>query len=182
MYLNNTVKTLRPRQKWPPFGRQHFEMHENVWISIKISLKFITKDQINNIPPLVQIMAWRRPGDKPLSEPIMFNLLTHICVTRPQWVNNKDSIKAKVRIFPLCGEPPVIGISNAENVYMSWRHRDIGITASVPITFHRTWQYSTPPAGKYSQPDGLSISVLCEWRPCPVTISNHNARVYIWCR
>ena len=36
---------------------------------------------------LVQIMAWRRPGDKPLSEPMMFNLLTHICVTRPQWVN-----------------------------------------------------------------------------------------------
>ena len=31
-------------------------------------------------------MAWRRPGDKPLSEPMMENLLTHICVTRPQWV------------------------------------------------------------------------------------------------
>ena len=34
-----------------------------------------------------QIMAWRQPGDKPLSEPLMVNLLTHICVTRPQWVN-----------------------------------------------------------------------------------------------
>ena len=42
---------------------------------------------INNIPTLVQIMAWRRPGDKPLSETIMVRLLTHICVTRPQWVN-----------------------------------------------------------------------------------------------
>ena len=31
-------------------------------------------------------MAWRRPGDKPLSEPMMVSLLTHICVTRPQWV------------------------------------------------------------------------------------------------
>ena len=31
-------------------------------------------------------MAWRRSGDKPLSEPMMVNLLTHICVTRPQWV------------------------------------------------------------------------------------------------
>ena len=31
-------------------------------------------------------MAWRRPGDKPLSEPIMVSLLTHICITRPQWV------------------------------------------------------------------------------------------------
>ena len=31
-------------------------------------------------------MAWCRPGDKPLSEPMMVRLLTHICVTRPQWV------------------------------------------------------------------------------------------------
>ena len=39
---------------------------------------------MNNIPSLVQIMDWRRPGDKPLSEPMMVSLLTHICVTRPQ--------------------------------------------------------------------------------------------------
>ena len=31
-------------------------------------------------------MAWCRPGDKPLSESMMVRLLTHICVTRPQWV------------------------------------------------------------------------------------------------
>ena len=31
-------------------------------------------------------MAWRRPGDTPLSEPMMVSYLTHICVTRPQWV------------------------------------------------------------------------------------------------
>ena len=46
-------------------------LYENVWISINISLKFVPKGPINNIPPLVQIMAWRRTGDKPLSEPIM---------------------------------------------------------------------------------------------------------------
>ena len=32
-------------------------------------------------------MAWRRPGDKPLSEPMMVGLPTHICVTRPRWIN-----------------------------------------------------------------------------------------------
>ena len=32
---------------------------------------------IDNIPALVQIMAWRWRGDKPLSEPMMVNLLTH---------------------------------------------------------------------------------------------------------
>ena len=60
--------------------------YENVRISIKISLKFVPKDPINNIPALGQIMPWRRRGDKPLSAPMMVSLLTHICVTRPQWV------------------------------------------------------------------------------------------------
>ena len=54
---------------------------------IEISLKFVPKGPINNIPALVQIMAWHQPGDKPLSEPMMVRLPTHICVTRPQRVN-----------------------------------------------------------------------------------------------
>ena len=63
-----------------------FFLNENVRRLIKISLKFVPKGPINNNPALVEIMAWRRPGDKPLSEPMMVCLLTHICVTRPQWV------------------------------------------------------------------------------------------------
>ena len=35
------------------------------------SLEFVPKGRINNIPALVKIMAWRRSGDKPLSEPMM---------------------------------------------------------------------------------------------------------------
>ena len=66
----------------------HF-LEENVWIPIKISLTFVLQGPINNIPALVQIMAWRQPGDKPLSGPMMVRLPTHICVTRPQWVNAK---------------------------------------------------------------------------------------------
>ena len=46
-------------------------VNENVWILIEISLNFVPKDTINNIPALVQIMAWRRPGDKPLSEAML---------------------------------------------------------------------------------------------------------------
>ena len=60
-------------------------LNENVWIPIEMSLKFVLKGPINDISALVQKMAWRRPGDKPLSEPMMVTLLTHICVTRPQW-------------------------------------------------------------------------------------------------
>ena len=52
-----------------------------------ISLMFVSKGPINNIPSLVQIMAWGRPGDKPLSNLMLVSLLTQICVTRPQWVN-----------------------------------------------------------------------------------------------
>ena len=51
-------------------------LNENVWIRIEISLKFVRQGPINNILALVQIMAWRRPGDKPLSEPMMVKLLT----------------------------------------------------------------------------------------------------------
>ena len=84
------VNTLRPRQNGHHFADDIFKcifLNENAWISIKISLKFILQGPINNIPALVQIMAWRRPGDKPLSGPMMVRLPTHICVTRPQWVN-----------------------------------------------------------------------------------------------
>ena len=83
--------TLTPRQDGRLFPDDIFKwifLNENVWISIEISLKFVPEGQINNIPALVQIMAWRRPGDKPLSEPMMVSLLTHICVTRPQGVNS----------------------------------------------------------------------------------------------
>ena len=83
------VNTLRPRQNGRHFTDDTLKrifMNENARISINISLKFVPTGLINNIPALVQIMAWRRPGDNPLSEPMMFNLLTHICVTRPQWV------------------------------------------------------------------------------------------------
>ena len=79
---------LRPRRNWYHFADDIFKrifFSENVWISITISLKFVPTGRINNIPAVVQIMAWRRPGDMPLSEPMVVSLLTHICVTRPQW-------------------------------------------------------------------------------------------------
>ena len=84
------VNTLRPRQNGRHFADDIFNcifFNENVWITIKISLKFVPNGPINNIPALVQIMAWRRPGDKPISGPMMVRLPTHICVTLPQWVN-----------------------------------------------------------------------------------------------
>ena len=88
--LIRRYSTLRPRQNGRHFTDDIFKcifLNENARISLKISLKFVPTVRINNIAALVQIMAWCRPGDKPLSEPMMISLLTHICVTRPQWDN-----------------------------------------------------------------------------------------------
>ena len=88
-----TFNTLRPRQNGRRFADDTFKrifLNENVRISIKISLKFVPKVSINNIPALVQIMAWHRLGDNALSELMMVGLLTHICVTRPQWVTDHE--------------------------------------------------------------------------------------------
>ena len=86
---HETLNTLRPRQNGRHFPDDIFNwifVNENAWISINISLKFVPSGPINNIAALVQIMAWRRPGDKPLSEPMLVFVPTHIWVTRPQWV------------------------------------------------------------------------------------------------
>ena len=87
--LNGDINTLMPRQNGRRFADNTFKcnfLNENVWIPIKISLKLVPKGPIDNIPALVQIMAWRSPGDKPLSAPMLVSLPTHKCVTRPQWV------------------------------------------------------------------------------------------------
>ena len=72
-HLHRCVNTLRPRQNGRHFADifKCIFLNENVWISLKISLKFVPKGSINNIPALVQIMAWCHSGDKPLSEPMM---------------------------------------------------------------------------------------------------------------
>ena len=83
-------KTLRPRQDGRHFADSIFKcifFNENCCILIKLSLKYVRKGPIDNNPAMVQIMAWRRSGDKPLSETMMISLQMHICVTQPQWDN-----------------------------------------------------------------------------------------------
>ena len=88
--LKDGINTLRLIKKNATILQTKFSnvifLDENIWILLKISLKFVCKFQMNNIPALVQMMIWRRTGDKPLSEPIMVSLLTHIWVIRPQCV------------------------------------------------------------------------------------------------
>ena len=87
----------------------HF-LNENVRISIKISLNLVLKVPIKNIPALVQAMAWRRLGAKPLSEPMLAISVMHICITRPQWINSlalgmcacKFNFRCTLMIYCIC--------------------------------------------------------------------------------
>ena len=112
------INTLRPRQKGGHIADDSLKCifsNENVWLSIKISK--VSKGPIDNIPELVYTMAWRRPGDKPLSEPMLVILPTHICFSRPQWVNQQIL------------KPPIDNKgANAEELFVS------GLDARSPIS------------------------------------------------
>ena len=58
------------------------------WFRLQFHWSLSPKVPINNISVFIQIMAWRRPGAKPLSEPMMTIVLTRICVIRPQWIKS----------------------------------------------------------------------------------------------
>ena len=89
------IRTSWPREIWwwfntlrPRRNEQHLadDIFKHIFFNENSMKKFLPKGPINNIPALVQIMAWRHSGAKPLSEPMMISLPTHIYVTRPQRV------------------------------------------------------------------------------------------------
>ena len=66
--------TFRLRQNGCHFADdilKYIFFNESMWISIKILLKFVPGGSIKHIPALLYMLAWRRTGGKPLSEPVM---------------------------------------------------------------------------------------------------------------
>ena len=118
-----SVNTLRPRQNsrhFPDDISKCIFLNENAWILIKISLKLVLKGPINN-PALVQIMVWRRPGDKPLAGPMMVYLTaTYIFITRPQRVNVRCLMQIKFLLFTIMR---VILISFGVSFNYLWQFR-----------------------------------------------------------
>ena len=56
------MKHIEAETKWLPFPDDIFKrtfLNENIWIAINISQEFVHEGRINNIPSLVQTMAWR---------------------------------------------------------------------------------------------------------------------------
>ena len=84
------LRLIEAEAKWTTFRRRHFQMHFYKLRCIHFSQNFteVCPQGSNQQYSIISsdIMAWCRPGDKPLSEQIMVRLLMHICVTWPQWV------------------------------------------------------------------------------------------------
>ena len=53
-------------------------MNEKCSILIQISLKFVPKGSIDNKLVWIQVMAWHRTGEKPLSEPTLTVFYIHM--------------------------------------------------------------------------------------------------------
>ena len=95
------LNTLRSRQNGPHCEDDIFKcifVNEDVWIPLKILLKFVLKSPIDNIPALVQIMAWRRPDDKPVSEPMMFTY-AYMRHSASMSLNGSNQIVIKVKLL-----------------------------------------------------------------------------------
>ena len=72
--MEQRFNALGQRQNGRLFPDDNFKRifaNENVWVSIKYLTEVCSQGSIDNIPALVQIMAWRRTGDKPLSEAML---------------------------------------------------------------------------------------------------------------
>ena len=135
VYRLLTRKILRPRQNGRHFADDILKcihLDKNVWTSIQISLKFVPTGPIDNITAQVQIMAWHRPGDKPLCEQMMIISLTHICVTRPQWV--------KVPQDYSMSRSPFLNIIDDKQKYNSWiKNESLQKCATLRPT--QTWRH-----------------------------------------
>ena len=82
LVIDHSINSSLPRQNGCHFADNLFIcifVNEKFCILITISLKFVPKGPIDNIPALVQIMVWRRIGGKPLSEP-MLTISTDACM------------------------------------------------------------------------------------------------------
>ena len=121
-----TIKfnTLKPRQNGHHFPDDIFKcifLNENVWILIKISLEFVPKGLIDNIPALVQIQAWHRSGNnKQLSEPMMVNLLAYIYGTL-----SLNELTCLLTVFLLSWESgPRLNIKTVLSMYGDFHVKD----------------------------------------------------------
>ena len=93
---------------------------------IKLSPKSVPHGPTANIPTWAQIMAWRWIGDKPPSEPMLTDSLTHTCGTMGRWVNwiNLQAImilSCLVMYDTLHGFPPQRKVTRSFDIFLDLR-------------------------------------------------------------
>ena len=82
--------THLPWTKWPPFCKRYLKfisMNEEICILIEMSLSFVPKNPIDNKSELVQVMACRQTGDKPLSALMPTQFTDALRTALGRWVN-----------------------------------------------------------------------------------------------
>ena len=100
-------------------------LNENAWISIKISLKFVPKDPMNNIPALVidGLVQERHNSSASAMELRLSCINPSICTTRFHWVNRywgqlNTVVVHGFRTFTQCPSNSVLFI---HNIGWTWR-------------------------------------------------------------
>ena len=131
--------TLRQRENGRHFPDDNFKcifMDGNVKISIKMSLKFVPKAPINNIPALVQIMAWCHPGGGLILQWRQYEcddisnhqrydcILNRLFTYRSKETSRLHVTGLGVGNSPVFPEFPAHRASNTENVSIWWCHQD----------------------------------------------------------
>ena len=152
---SHNINTLRPRPNDRHSADDVFKcifLNEEYWILSHISLKYIPKGHIIDILALVQVMAWRRTGDKTLSESMMFSLLAHMCVIRPQWVMGVEINYTYTDKHQL----------TFRSVSTWWRHQMENVPRDWPFVrgIHRS-PVSSPHKGQWR--GALMFSLICAW-------------------
>ena len=133
------INTLRPRQDGRHFPDHIFRcifLNENIWIAINISLSFVPKGSIDNIPALVQIMAWRFFPDTYLTIEVQGIQCTHHLLDSCPLTDVNPHITA----------PGCDSISKLTADGLLWRHRHMGQPLAIV-----TSQWSIVPTGIYGR-------------------------------
>ena len=149
--LAKTLFTLRFSTRLSIQNGSHFTediftcifLNEKVWIVIEMLLKFVSKDQIYNKSSPVQVMAWRRIGDRPLPKPMMTQF------SRPRWVKvlSATPVQSPGRSVPgpLCVQSPD---NRGPKGHSASDHRPIG----KPRWLHcACWQQIIPEVGWFKE-------------------------------
>ena len=146
-------------------------------------------------------MAWRRSGDKPLSEPMMVSLLTHICVTRPQWVNPGFVFAKCLKPVSWCSDFPFTqDLNDIQQMHCVWNISileymslhiicdpliSLMITPVNNLQLSRWWWISLSPkvvtSGLFSKKYKSTYAKIWSHWITTTTPPHYSESIYIWC-